>query len=514
MARTRQSSHRLRRGGLAFGALGIAAAALLAASGHSTSSGSASASAVLASPVSDLRPPQVSVLQRAGGLAPGLIFLGAKDLSRSPGEQGGPLIVDARGRPVWFRPLPPGQVASDFRVQHYRGRPVLTWWQGTSLGGAGHGDGEGEIADSSYHVIARVHAGDGYHADQHSFRLTPQGTALITAYHLVHRDLSSVGGAREGSVYDGIVQEIDVATGRVLLDWHSLDQVPLSDSYKPVPKRPGHPYDYFHVNSVSLAADGNLLISSRHTWTVYEVDRHTGQIIWRLGGKHSDFTLGRGVRFAWQHDPVATGPDTLRIFDNESNGRPRRGSSRVITVRLDYRTMTATLVRSVQFPGGLSVPSQGNSERLSNGDLFVGWGRLGSLSEFAPEGRLLYDATLPPGYDTYRAYCSRWRGHPTTRPTVTARRDWLGRTTVHAIWNGATDVARWGVLAGRSPQSLRPVASVRWNGLDTTAILATGASYVSVSAKDALGRTVASSAPVRVSSVHAGRLRSAAASPA
>ena len=167
-----------------------------------------------------------------------------------------------------------------------------------------------------------------------------------------------------------------MATGRVLLDWHSLDHVPLSDSYEPVPKRPDRPYDYFHVNSVSLAADGNLVISGRHTWTVYEVDRYTGRINWRLGGKQSDFRLGPGVRFAWQHDPVSTGLDTLRIFDNESNGRPVSPSSRIITVRLDRRRRTATLVRSIEFPGGLSVPSQGNSERLSNGDLFVGWGRV------------------------------------------------------------------------------------------------------------------------------------------
>ena len=499
MAQTKRSSHPFRRGGIALGALAIAAVAVLSTSGHTTGSGSASASAAPASLLSDLRPPQVTVLHRAAGLAPGLIFLGAKDLSPSPGEQGGPLIVDDRGRPVWFKPLPPGQVASDFRLQRYEGRPVLTWWQGRSIGGAGHGEGEDVIADTSYHVIARVHAGDGYLADQHSFTLTPQGTALMTAYHETHRDLSSVGGPQDGDVYDSIVQEVDVATGRVLLDWHSLDHVPLTESYQPVPKLPGSPYDYFHVNSVSLAADGNLLISSRHTWTVYEVDRHTGQIVSRLGGKHSDFRLGPGVRFAWQHNPISTGPDTLRIFDNESNGQPVRPSSRIITVRLDRSTMTATLVRSVEFPGGLSVPSQGNSERLSNGDLFVGWGRVGSLSELAPDGRLLFDAQLPPGYDSYRAYRFPWSGHPTTRPAVTARRAHAGRVTVDAAWNGATDVARWLILAGAEPQSLTPVADVAWDGLDTPMSVATHAKYVSVSAEDALGHTIGSSTPVRVS---------------
>jgi hypothetical protein len=499
MARPQRPSDRLRRGGTAFGVLAVAAVVLLSTSGHSGGSRVASASAAPVGAPPGLRPPKLTVLDRSAGLAPGLIFLGAKDLSPSLGEQGGPLIVDKRGRPVWFNPLPRGQVASDFRVERYRNRPVLTWWQGRSIGGAGHGAGEGVIADTSYHVIARVHAGDGYKADQHTFRLTPQGTALMTAYHETHRDLTSVGGPRNGRVYDGIVQEVDVATGRVLLDWHSLAHVPLSDSYQPAPKRPGRTYDYFHVNSVSLAADGNLLISSRHTWTVYEVDRRTGRIIWKLGGKHSDFRLGPGVRFAWQHNPVSTGPDTLRIFDNESNGRPVRSSSRIITVRLDRRTMRATLVRSVRFPGGLSVPSQGNAERLSNGDLLVGWGRLGRLSELAPDGRPLFDAELPPGYDSYRAYSFPWTGHPTTQPAVAARRDQNGRTSVEATWNGATDVARWRILAGAEPGSLRPVDTVGWNGLNTVARVATPAKYVTVSAEDALGHVIGASAPVRVS---------------
>jgi hypothetical protein len=500
-ARPRHPVRRLRS---ALGALAIVAVAVLVASGRSggsasarPSAGSARVVAGSATGVPDLRPPQVTVLDHGSGLAPGLIFLGAKDLAAGPGEQGGPLIVDDLGRPVWFRPLPHGQVASDVRVQRYQGSPVLTWWQGRSIGGAGHGDGEGVIADSSYNVIAHVHAGDGYQADQHSFVLTPEGTALITAYNETRRDLSSVGGPPDGEVYDGIVQEIDVASGRVLFEWHSLDHVPLDESYELVPSDPSRPYDYFHINSVGLDDDGNLLISSRHTWTVYKVDRQTGRIIWRLGGKRSDFRLGPGVPFAWQHNPVPAGSDALRIFDNESNGTPFRPQSRVITVRLDPEQRTATLIQAIEHPAGLSVPSQGNSERLQNGDLFVGWGRLGRFSEFSGDGRLLFDATLPPGYDSYRAYRLPWTGHPTTGPVVSARQD--GRdAAVEAGWNGATDVARWRILAGPEPRVLKPVGSVAWNGLDTSARVRTRADWIAVAAEDGGGHTVGSSPPVRV----------------
>ena len=501
MKASAQLHRRTRLTGSALGVVGTLAAALLVGGGHSEDSESALASGnpshVTARPVTDLRPPPVTVLHRATGLAPGLIFLGAKDLSKAPNEQAGPLIVDDHGRPVWFRPLPPGLVASDVRVQRYRGEPVLTWWQGHSIGGPGHGEGEGVIADSSYHVIAHVRAGDGYHADQHSFVLTPRGSALITVYHEERRDLSSVGGSPDGKVYDGIVQEIDVSSGRVLFDWHSLDHVPLDESYQRVQTDADRPYDYFHVNSVNLDDDGNLLISSRHTWTVYKVDRQSGRIIWRLGGKRSDFEPGPGVPFAWQHDPVSAGRDVLRIFDNESNGSPLRPQSRVTTIRLDPQQGRADLVQAIEHPDGLSTPSQGNSQQLPGGDVFVGWGRLGRLSEFSADGRLLFDATLPPGYDSYRAYRCTWSGDPSSNPTASARRDGPA-VADEATWNGATDIVRWRVLAGPDRGTLEPAGSFAWSGLDTTAHIPTRGSWVAVEAEDARGRTVGSSAPVRV----------------
>jgi hypothetical protein len=469
----------------ALGGLVILAAIGMVVAGDFGDSGAANASAP---GVPDLRPPRITILRHTPEVSPGLFVLGAKNRSPSPGEQAGPLIVDGLGRPVWFRPLPTGQVASDVRVQRYFGRPVLTWWQGTTLGGAGHGQGEGVIADTSYHVIAHVKAGNGYYADQHTFLLTPQNTALIEAYNQTRRD--------GRSVLDGIVQEIDLKTGRVIFEWHSLDHVSLADSYLPPPKNPNEPYDYFHINSVVLAPDGNLLISSRHTWTVYEVDRHTGQILWRLGGKHSDFKLGPGARFAWQHNPMPVGNDELRIFDNESNGQPRRPVSRVITLKLDKANMTATLVHSVTHPARLSAPSQGNSEMVGR-NLFVGWGRLGRYSEFAPDGKLLLDAVFPPGYDTYRAYCFPWHGDPSTQPAAAAHRD--GRDTdVQAFWNGATNVARWRILIGPDRASLHPLESVPWSGLDTKVRLPDHPHWLAVAAQDAAGRTVGESAAVPV----------------
>ena len=431
--------------------------------------------------------PRLAVLRRSSLDAPGYVLVAPKDGAGQPG----PEIVDDRGRPVWFHPLSHGDQASDFRVQRYGGEPVLTWWQGSGFGGVS--SGVNYIADSSYRVVATVHAGNGLGADGHEFALTPQGTALITIDREVPYDLSSVGGPKDGRVDDGIVQEIDVASGRVLFEWHSLDHVPLDESYAPVES----PYDYFHINAVNLDGDGNLLISGRHTWAVYKIDRSTGAIRWRLGGKKSDFLLGPGAQFAWQHNPLPARPDTIRLFDNESDGSSRVLShSRVIWIHLDAAAKTATLVKEIAHPLGVSAASQGNAEGLDNGNTFVGWGQLGRVSEFDPQGKLLFDAVLPGTYNTYRGYRAGWTGRPDTHPTATAWTNKNGTTTVHAVWNGATEVAAWRVLVGPRTTALTPVRKAPWNGLDTTLKIRGVPHEVEVVALDAQGHVIGRSEPV------------------
>jgi hypothetical protein len=422
------------------------------------------------------RPPRLLVLHRSPLDASGYIFVAPKRGQTAKG----PEIFDDRGRPIWFDPV--GSVM-DFRVQRYHGEPVLTWCE----------DGVGYIVDRSYKLVATVHAGNGRELNGHELTLTPQATALVTIDDNVPYDLSPIGAPTNGTATEGVVEEIDVATGRVLFEWHSLDHVPLADTYA----YGDEAGDYFHLNAVSVDNDGNLLISSRHTWTVYKVDRVTGRTLWRLGGKHSDFTLGQGVRFAWQHNPLPAGTDTIRLFDNESNGDPGAAESRVIWIHLDTSAMKATLIKAITHPNVLAASSQGNAQALDNGDTFVGWGRLGRVSEFDAQGQLLFDATLPGGDDTYRAYRFEWSGQPDTPPIANAHRSGRRGTIIHAIWNGATEVARWRILAGASVAKLAPVRTVAWNGLDTTVEIAGTPRAVELVALDSQGRVLATSKPVR-----------------
>jgi len=447
----------------------------------------------------ELQPPPISVLRTSPNLADGLVFVAPKITGVGVTGQQGAEIVDNQGRPIFFQPIDTPYTATDFRVQRYRGRPVLTYNVGKSSGGPGHSDGEDVILNSHYRQIATVSAGNGLTADQHEFRLTNDGTALITNYHAVPYDLSPYGGPVNGQVYDGVLQEIDVASGKVVFQWDSLDHVPLADSYIPVPSDPAKPWDYFHINAVNPDLDGNLLVSGRGTSTIYKIDHETGDVLWRLGGKQSDFALGAGVRFDGQHNALPEGPNVVRIFDNGKGGGPETGQpSRVIDVKLDAKAKTATLLASVQHPDGLIANSQGNAQRLPDGHLFVGWGSVGRFSEFDSAGNLLWDGQVPAGYDSYRAYRSPWVGTPGSDPTAVGDRTDADHVSVEAIWNGATEVHRWLVLAGNDPWSLSPAGSAEWNGLATTITAHTRAPYVEVVALNDSGRAIGRSHAVRV----------------
>ncbi len=432
----------------------------------------------------------MSVVQDSGSLASGYVFIAPQDVSAATYSQG-PEIMDDLGRIVWFMPMPAGQGASDFRVQTYMGNPVLTWSQSSVFGAVNPVTTVDYIYDSTYSVLATVKAGNGANADMHEFQLTPQNTALIAINDSVPGDLSSVGGPASGSINEATVQEIDVATGAVLLEWHSLKDVPLTDSYMAYVPGQKAPYDYFHINSVKLDADGNILVSSRHTWTVYKINRTTGALIWRMGGKKSDFALGAGLPFAWQHDVEAVDASTLRIFDNESNGAPVMPSSRVIWVHHDDAAMTANVVETITHPALLSTYAEGNAQQLDNGDVFVGWGIIGRFSEFNAEGQLLYDVVQQPGYGSYRSYRFPWAGAPAGLPTATALQASDGTLTVDAVWNGATNVASWQVTGSQGV-----LASAPWNGFDTAIHVAGGSESVQVVALDALGNTLATSPAV------------------
>jgi hypothetical protein len=372
---------------------------------------------------STLQPPPVKILTDEGGSQDGDIFIAPY------GDTGtyanGAEILSPDGKKVlWFHQAPAGDVDADFRTQTYDGKPVLTFWEGTGLGGVS--SGVDYIYNDKYQLIATVKAGNELSADGHEFLITPQNTALILSYTTATANLTSIGGPADQTVIDGVAQEIDIKTGKVLFQWNSAGHVPYAESEQPLPASASDPWDWFHMNAVKLDTNGNLLIDARDTWTTYEVSPKTGKVLWQLGGKDSSFKLAAakgqalddaGEIFAWQHDPEAHGDGIYTFFDNEAAGTANTGDdalvdlpySRAITVKVDFRSRVATLISANAQPEAESAPSQGNVQVLKDGGEFVGWGSLPYFSQYSASGKLTFNAEFPAGVNSYRAYRLPWK---------------------------------------------------------------------------------------------------------
>jgi hypothetical protein len=486
--------------GVAGGGIGYALAGP-----SSSSSPPASSSAEAAPPKYRSRPdlralPDVTMTTPANGTSGGYIFL----TPASGTGLWGPLIVDEKGSPVWFRKVPdPATVAIDFKVQQYRDKPVLTWWEGTIGGTGGQGVGQGEfvLADTSYREIARVRAAGTEQADQHDFVITPRDTALFWVYDPVPYDLSPVGGPVDGVLHDGVIQEIDIATGRRLFEWRASKHVGLAESYAPLPtgKSAHLPYDYFHANSVGVAADGNIIISSRHTWTTYKLDKSTGAVMWRLGGKKSDFVLDNQSAFSWQHDFRQRRDGTYSMFDNGAGVTKVRDYSRGLILRLDEGARKATFVSEFVHPQRLSAPTQGSFRELSDGGSFIGWGQMPHFTEHNPDGTVRLAGHLPLDNQSYRAYKSDWSGAPMDQPALGLRAEG-GNVIVSASWNGSTKVAKWRARSGTQPGALAGALEAPRTGFETTLTVSGTPEYVVAEALDAAGKLLGASSaiPVRV----------------
>jgi hypothetical protein len=406
--------------------------------------------------------------------------------------QNGVMILDSQGKVVWFKSVPKYNMASDFKEQTYHGKSVLTWWQGYF--GAGVGSGEDVINDTSYRQIATVQAGNGLTADLHDFEITPQNTALIVSEEPVVWDASSIHGSSHAVIYNSIVQEIDIPTGLVLFQWDSLDHVPLSASYTHFPK-PGHPFDWFHLNSVQQDSDGSLVISSRSTSAVYKVSKSDGHVIWTLGGKHSDFKFGSGASPAFQHDVTVRNQNDseMTIFDNGAGLFNVHHQSRALYLRLNGRT--ATEIGELDHSPSLLSQFGGSVQELQGGDSFVGWGAERYFSEFNTHGQEIFDARFKDTNASYRAYRFRFNGFPPTLPRVAASSGG-NRTTIWVSWNGDTRTHKWRVLAGSSSSSLRTVTTVNRSGFET-AIGISRTSDVQIQALDGNGHVLSTSAVTR-----------------
>ncbi|MGZ4198345.1 MAG: arylsulfotransferase family protein [Solirubrobacteraceae bacterium] len=425
-----------------------------------------------------LHPPKLQTLHNspASKLARGYFMVANfKNLTTTApmvGE-GGPLILDSKLRPVWFNPVGTHQLAGNLRQQTYKGKPVLTWWQGLISSVGETTSGEFIVVDQHYKRIATIKGQDGWVLSEHDFVISG-GDAWVTAYKDVPMDLTKFGGLANGTLSDSAVQEYDLKTGKLVKTWDAFQHIPLTQSQSHPAPVPGIGWDAYHINSIQLTGGGSFLTSFRNTWSAYSVNS-AGNVQWTLSGNPSisTFKLPANAQFHFQHDVQLLGGNEVSLFDDAccnilgaGKFAPPIGPSRGLVLKLDTSHNTGSLVAQYTRGSKFNAAFLGSTQVLSNGNVALGWGSQPFLSEVSKTGKVLLDARWPDPDVNYRVYVQKWTATPSAAPNGAVRKAG-GKTTVYASWNGATQVAKWRVLAGKDAKHLASVVTKAKNGFET-----------------------------------------------
>jgi hypothetical protein len=487
----------------------------------------------------NLHPPKLKVLERKGGLANGDFLVANLPDSGLLGKmigEGGPIIYDNHLQPVWVLGVGTKLGAADLKVEQYQAppcvsascaQPVISWWEGMVNRFGITTEGQVFVENEHYRKVAKLQAAKPWVISLHDTSIIGHDM-WVTEYRVVkHQNLKPFGGSKNGAINDVGLQEYDLTTGKpVGKVWDALKHVPLSSSKQSASG--GGVWDAYHLNSVQALADGNLVVSMRNTWAVYLINPATSKVLWTLGGKHSSFKFGKGAQFAWQHhaelvNPGSTGlgPSELLTLFNDNceyhngyvclHGAPSAG----LILKLNTATHKATLVARYGHKPEVKSDVLGSMQQLPNGNALVGWGSLllqkgrsvsPYFSEYTKSGKQILNVQWPGKDQTYRALyaqapstgaCSPtaiscWVGTPYYPPKGAVRKA-SGKTTVYASWNGATQVAKWNVLAGPKGGKLKKVGSQSRSGFETAISLKKSYAAYQVQAVDAHGHVLSTS---------------------
>ena len=413
--------------------------------------------------------PKLSVTSPAAGTANGYVFLSnfIVDFRGFTVTHSQPylLILDNKGDPVFYRHMSTAVPAIDFKKQP-NGLLTYTEW----------GDEFFYALDDSYNIVKTFRAGNGYRVDLHDLQILPNEHALILIYDNQRVDMSQfVPGGNPNAIVAGLViQELDV-DGNVVFQWRSWDHFDFTDSKVDLT---ANVIDYVHGNAIELDFDGNLLLSSRSLDEITKIDRQTGEIIWRLGGKKNEFTfIDDPDPFFSQHDIRRLPNGNITLFDNRSQRDSTYTYSRAVEYELDEIAKTAKFVW--EYRGDDLALGMGNAQRLPNGNTMIGWGAANpALTEVKPNGDKALEITFAPLEDpllrqsSYRAFRSTWVGNPQTTPYLIVKNEIPGITSLYYSWNGATEISAYEVYVGEESDQLMLFLTQVKTGFETQTLIA------------------------------------------
>jgi hypothetical protein len=391
-----------------------------------------------------------------GTTAPGYVFTAAF----RGAAQSRLLILDDQGEVVYFRDMP-ADVANlpntDFKRQP---NGQLTYFNGA--------EAAYKVMNSAYEIVDSWSM-VGYPTDEHDLQILPNGNALLMSYNPISMDLSAYGGITNAVLVDLVIQEQNPSKS-VVFEWSALNHIPITDSYHLITFTVFDPY---HGNAFELDMDGNLLLSNRHTSDIVKINRATGGIMWRLGGRSNEFVFVNDGGFSLQHDIRRLPNGHITLFDN-GNARVdfqrELTYSRAVEYELDEVNKIITRVWEYRNSPDIYGRFMGNAQRLPNGNTMIGWGGPSSVgTEVTPGGQEALELSIDrtAAGQTYRWFRFPWVGRPSTTPTLALKG---GR--LYFSWNGATEISAYRVEgAPNQGGEFRRVTTELRTGFETSTTL-------------------------------------------
>ncbi len=313
------------------------------------------------------------------------------------------LVLDTSLTPIKYK-----KVNSGFNFRYlYDGKFS---YNETIRGFGGYAHGIVYIMDENLNVIDSIQCDNGYFADIHEFLYLPNGHKVLVAYVSKAMDLSKLApeGNPNANVIGGVIQELD-KNNNVVFEWLTWDHVDITETYQSLS---AVNVGFDHINAVEVDYDGNFLASFRHLNQIIKIDRKSGQIIWRLGGKKNEFEFidedphNEPLYFNFQHDIRRLPNGNIMLYDNGNARKP--AYSRVAEYELDEINKTARLVWEYRRDPDVYGQALGSAQRLPNGNTLISWGSFLTpkidITEVTPDKTTVLELSFPIGTVTYRAF--------------------------------------------------------------------------------------------------------------
>lgn len=341
--------------------------------------------------------PEIRITQN-GATDEGFIFATTYDLRMNYW-----MILHNDGTPYFYQRQLGNSRLWDFTVQS---DSILTLMEGATA----------KTFDQHFEQIDWYKCGHGYvDSDYHEFRLTPEGHVLLIGADTQKIDMSKLvqGGRTNASVVGNFFQELD-RNKNVIFEWRSWDNYNILDAM--MVDFTHALLHYVHINAIDLDDDGHFVISARTLNEITKINRDTGEIIWRLGGRHNQFDFVNDPdQFNYQHDirAVPDQPNHYTIFDNGNYHTPPY--SRAVEYELDVENKIATKVWEYRHDPDYYSHWMGSVQRLPNGNTAICWAlkNLPNFTEVDAHGNILYDLRFSPSATSYRAHRHPWHGKAT-----------------------------------------------------------------------------------------------------